>query len=87
MVLCSMPKQIKNRPTDTNPLADNLVTESAGERLPTKSQISLLMSALGRKGGKIGGKRRMETMTAKERSAVASNAAKARWERHNELER
>jgi hypothetical protein len=33
----------------------------------------------GSKGGKIGGKKRLESMTAEERSASASNAAKARW--------
>jgi hypothetical protein len=37
------------------------------------------MSALGSKGGKIGGKRRMETMTQKQRSDIAFKAAQARW--------
>jgi hypothetical protein len=37
------------------------------------------MAELGRKGGKKGGKRRLETMTAKERSQVAKKAAQARW--------
>lgn len=39
------------------------------------------MSAMGRRGGKIGGKRRFETMTREERSKFASNAAKKRWEK------
>jgi hypothetical protein len=37
------------------------------------------MSEMGRKGGQIGGKRRLETMTPAERTQAASNAAKARW--------
>jgi hypothetical protein len=43
------------------------------------SLISQVMAEMGRKGGRIGGKRRMETMTSRERSAVAKKAAKARW--------
>jgi hypothetical protein len=37
------------------------------------------MSQMGRKGGKIGGKRRLETMTDEERTAAAQKAARARW--------
>jgi hypothetical protein len=37
------------------------------------------MAELGRKGGKIGGKRRLKTMTSKERKAVARKAAETRW--------
>ena len=37
------------------------------------------LAEIGRKGGQIGGKRRLETMTAVERSRVASLAARARW--------
>jgi hypothetical protein len=40
------------------------------------------MSAMGRKGGKIGGKRRLETMTPEERRKVAAKAAKTRWAKH-----
>ena len=43
------------------------------------SLISQVMAEMGRKGGRIGGKRRLETMTANERSKVAKAAAKARW--------
>jgi len=39
------------------------------------------MAAMGRKGGKIGGKRRMVTMTAEQRREVAQKAAKTRWDR------
>ena len=35
--------------------------------------------AEGSKGGKIGAKRRLEKLTAEERSAIAKKAAAARW--------
>jgi hypothetical protein len=41
--------------------------------------VSRVMSEMGRKGGKIGGKRRLETMTDEQRKEIASRAAKARW--------
>jgi hypothetical protein len=37
------------------------------------------MAAIGRKGGQLGGKCCLKTMTKAERSKVASKAAKARW--------
>jgi hypothetical protein len=48
---------------------------------PSKSEISRVMSALGRRGGKIGGKARMKTMTQEERSQIAFKAAQARWKK------
>jgi hypothetical protein len=39
------------------------------------------MAAIGRKGGQIGGKRRLKTMTAEERRKVAKKAAKMRWKK------
>jgi hypothetical protein len=43
----------------------------------SKKLISEVMRELGRKGGKIGGKRSLETMTPEERSARAKKAATA----------
>jgi hypothetical protein len=40
------------------------------------------MAEMGRRGGRIGGKRRLETMTKRQRSNVAKAAAKARWAKH-----
>jgi hypothetical protein len=37
------------------------------------------MREMGAKGGKIGGKRRLETMTDEQRKRSARKAAKARW--------
>jgi len=48
-----------------------------------KATISEVMRQLGSKGGKIGGKRRLETMTAEDRSQIALRAARARWRKTN----
>ena len=42
-----------------------------------KDLVSAVMREMGRKGGKIGGKRGLETMTAEERSARAKKASLA----------
>lgn len=39
------------------------------------------MSAMGKKGGKIGGKKRLESMSPEQRSQAALKAAKARWDK------
>ena len=46
-----------------------------------RSLISRAMAEMGRKGGKIGGKRRLKTMTSDQRKAAAVKAAKARWDK------
>ena len=45
--------------------------------MPTKKEIAEVMREMGRKGGRIGGKRSLETMTAAERSARAKKASLA----------
>lgn len=88
-----MPKRIStetppNKLVDINQLAPLLVKESTEEKHPEESQlarppvpkaISRVMAKMGRRGGKIGGKRRLVTMTPEHRSQVASDAARARW--------
>jgi hypothetical protein len=78
-----MLKRLKKAPKDVNQLARHLVELTTGEATvePTKDELSRVMASLGRRGGKIGGKRRMETMTPEERSAVALKAARARWKK------
>jgi hypothetical protein len=49
-------------------------TESFGPSL-----VSQVMAQMGRIGGKIGGKRRLVTMTDEQRSDIARLGAKARW--------
>jgi hypothetical protein len=46
---------------------------------PSKAQISAYMAKLGAKGGRIGGKRRLETLTPARRRAIAKRAAESRW--------
>ena len=78
------------RPRDPNQLAKWIVDQSTNEApqpeppvVPASpSDISAYMAAIGRKGGQIGGKRRLRTMTKEERSKIAANAAKARWSKH-----
>lgn len=44
-----------------------------------KSLISQVMAEMGRKGGLIGGKRRLETLSDRRRNQIAKQAARARW--------
>ncbi len=80
-----MPKRIHTSVSaDPNVLAHQSVQAIAalsGEstRDVPPDVLHLVMSAMGRKGGQIGGKRRLETMTDQERTAAALKAARARW--------
>jgi hypothetical protein len=82
-----MPKQVKQskRATDVNELAHRLVelsTDQSDSMVPALPEgISAYMAAIGRKGGQIGGKRRLKTMTQKERTRIAVKAAKTRWKK------
>jgi hypothetical protein len=80
------------RPRDPNQLAKWIVEQSTSDT-PEPQQVqpveasappnlSAYMAAIGRKGGQIGGKRRLKTMTKAARSKVAANAARARWKKH-----
>jgi len=76
------------RPRDPNQLAKWIVDQSTSgaptpEVQPAVPPVNLseYMAAIGRKGGQIGGKRRLKTMTKEERSKVAAKAAKARWKK------
>lgn len=75
------------RPRDPNQLAKWIVDQSTSDapepekpsEVPPPANLSAYMAAIGRKGGAIGGKRRLKTMTKAERSKVAAKAARARW--------
>jgi len=80
------------RPRDPNQLAKWIVDQSTSEAPePPQGQpapptalppdLSAYMAAIGHKGGQIGGKRRLKTMTKEQRSKVAAKAAKARWKK------
>lgn len=76
-----MPKRISKKNRDINQTASAVVSLATMEESQIdRAMLSQIMSAMGRKGGRIGGKRRLETMSARERSSVARKAAKARWE-------
>jgi len=85
-----MPKRLSRdaQPSDINQAAYQMVrrsTQTDQEPNPPKvsrSEISRVMAAMGARGGRIGGKRRLETMTAAQRREVAAKAAKTRWAKH-----
>jgi hypothetical protein len=86
-----MPKRISRdaHPSDVNQAAYQMVrrsTQSDPEPTPSpkvsRSEISRVMAAMGQRGGRIGGKRRLETMSAAERRKVAAKAANTRWAKH-----
>lgn len=72
-----MPKRLRKRPTDVNQLAHSILTDViAKTEQPAKDPIA---QELGRRGGKVGGKRRAQNMTPEQRSQAAKQAADARW--------
>jgi hypothetical protein len=75
-----MPKRTSKR-LDVVQNARRIVLESVGESEVTVSAVlvSQVMAAMGRKGGKIGGKRRLVTMTPERRSEIGKLAAEKRW--------
>ena len=82
-----MPKRIRKPKLDTVQNARRVVLASVGETEPEaitpvpqpRSVISQVMAEMGRKGGRIGGKRRLVTLSATRRSQIAKQAARARW--------
>ena len=81
-----MPKRTSKPKLDTVQNARRVVLASIREpeSLPetpkhSQSVISQVMAEMGRKGGQIGGKRRLETLSNKRRSQIAKHAARARW--------
>ena len=81
------------RPRDPNQLAKWTVDVSTGQvpspdetpkpepAATSPADLSQYMASIGRKGGQIGGKRRLTTMTKEQRSKVAAKAARARWKK------
>jgi hypothetical protein len=83
-----MPKRTSTAKLDTVQNARRVVLASVGEvsapHVVTASEaaiISRVMAEMGRKGGKIGGKRRLVTLTKARRSEIAVKAAKTRWKK------
>lgn len=80
-----MPKRSSKELKDPVQNAFRVVQESIEEHetaltiVGDRSLLSQVMAEIGRKGGKIGGKRRLKTMTAQRRREVAQIAANKRW--------
>jgi len=75
-----MPKRSR-MPRDPNQLAKAVVDFATGQREPEPPARPKNAAAveLGRLGGRIGGRRRAESMTAEQRRDSARKAALARW--------
>lgn len=71
------------RPRDANQLAKLIADIATGEVVEPQADDGKdpAAVALGRKGGLKGGAARAKKLTAKQRSEIAKNAAKARWDR------
>lgn len=74
----------KHRPIDLNRLAASIVGEAVSDTPPVeRPEKNAAAVELGRKGGLKGGKARAEKLTPEQRSAMAKNAAQARWHRED----
>jgi len=67
----------RSRTKGENETAFNIVQQATNS--PSKSDISRIMSHMGRLGGLKGGKARAVSLSADERKIIAQKAAKARW--------
>jgi hypothetical protein len=79
-----MAKKPRKQPRDLNKLAASIVAMSTSERPteespPGDSGKNPHAVALGRLGGKKGGKARASKLTAEQRREIARKAAKVRW--------
>jgi hypothetical protein len=59
------------------------LTERLEEPKVTDAEVSRVMAAMGRKGGKIGGRRRAESLSDVQRKEIARQAARARWDKQS----
>jgi len=74
-----MPKRTRTtEKLDTVQNARRVFLEATTETVEL-TVVQRVMRDMGAKGGRIGGKRRLETMTDEQRRRSARKAAKARW--------
>ena len=71
----------EKRPRDTNQLAKNIVDLAIGDATEPKDNKNPHAVELGRLGGLKGGNARAKKLTAKKRSEIAKQGAKARWDK------
>lgn len=79
-----MPKRSSKKRMDTNLLAKSIVDETTTEKLLQKAVEDGKNPAavmLGRLGGLKGGKARARKLSAEQRSKIAREAAKTRWQK------
>ncbi len=77
-----MTEKRPKRPRDPNQLAKLIVDVATGQEADEPSEKKDPSAVeRGRKGGRIGGRARASRLSAKERSAAAQKAARARWAR------
>lgn len=71
------------RPTDINQRAKSIVDIATGEveEAPIVSDKNPAAVALGKLGGKKGGKARAESLTPERRAEIAKKAAEKRWKK------
>ena len=84
-----MPKRSGKPPSDPFQAAHSTLAQLTGEeprRLPPEYKDPAAV-ALGRRGGLKGGKKRMESLTKEERSALGKLAAEKRWPKETTTER
>jgi hypothetical protein len=76
-----MPDRSRKRPRDPNQLGKLIVDIATGEveDTPEDDGKDPAAVALGRRGGRKGGKARAAKMTPEQRSESAKKAAEARW--------
>ena len=80
-----MPKRSSNMPRDLNELASKITKIAIGEEEKPKDDEGKNPAAvaLGRLGGKKGGKVRAKKLTPEQRKAIAKKAAQQRWKGHS----
>jgi hypothetical protein len=79
-------KWVVDRSTEETPEPEHAASPAASSSTTIPPHISEYMAQIGRKGGLVGGKRRLKTMTKAERSKVAAKAAKTRWHKRKSME-
>ena len=82
MAVIMADSKLTPRPRDPNQLAKliaDIATGETSDRLMTEDGRDLAAVMLGRRGGLKGGKARADALSPARRSAIAAQAAKARW--------
>src|SRR5260221_8424803 len=68
-------------------VVNEALVRAGAEPLMKASMVSQVMAEMGRRGGQIGGKRRLVTMTPEERKASAQAAIQARWDKYRAMKK